>query len=65
MIGVTDEFGKFFDLQFVNDNMKTLKKHQLELVTVKDSNDDGMSFGKYVFYMLASDNVENIPQKKQ
>ena len=37
VVGVTDEFGKFFDLQFVNDNIKLMKSHHLELVTVKDA----------------------------
>lgn len=43
---MTDEHGKFYDLQFVNDNLKLLKAHQLDLVTVKDTNEDNMSFGK-------------------
>ncbi len=29
VVGFTDEFGKFFDLQFVNDNLKLMKTHHL------------------------------------
>lgn len=51
-MGVTDEFGKFFDLQFVNDNIKLMKTHHLELVTVKDAHEDNMSFGNYLIIKL-------------
>lgn len=48
MVGVTDEHGKYYDLQFVNENFKLLKSHQLDLVTARDANEENMSFGTYV-----------------
>lgn len=50
VVGVTDEFGKFYDLQFVHENMKLLKLHTLDLVTAKDANEDNMSFGTLLSY---------------
>jgi hypothetical protein len=38
IVGVTDEHGKFYDLQFLNDNLKLLKTQHLDLVTAKDTN---------------------------
>lgn len=58
-MGATDEYGKFFDLQFISDNIKIMQGHVLELVTTKDANEDNMSFGKLIL-ILASDNVEGF-----
>ena len=37
IVGVTDEYGKFYHLTFVNDNLGFLRPHTLSLVTVKDN----------------------------
>lgn len=38
VVGATDECGKFFDLQFISENIKIMQGHILELVTAKDTN---------------------------
>ena len=38
LIGVTDEYGKFYDLQFVSDNLRILSSHTLNLVLATDAN---------------------------
>ena len=45
LIGVTDEYGKFYDLQFVCDNLRLLSTHTLNLVLTHDANEDNLSFG--------------------
>lgn len=50
VVGATDECGKFFDLQFISENIKIMQGHILELVTAKDTNQDNMSFGIYQVY---------------
>lgn len=37
IVGVTDEYGKFYNLSFVNENLGFLRKHALSLVSVKDN----------------------------
>lgn len=39
LIGVTDEYGKFYDLQFVSDNLRILSSHTLNLVLATDANE--------------------------
>lgn len=56
IVGVTDQYGKFYQLSFVNSNLSFLRGHTLSLVTVKD-NDENMSFGKR-YFDIASDNGE-------
>lgn len=56
VIGVIDQYGKFYDIQFVHENLKLMKNYHLELVTAKDNSygnngvgnngaEDNMSFG--------------------
>lgn len=52
IVGVTDEQGRFYDLDFLHKNLKILKKQQLDLVTVREANDDNMSFGNCVNMQL-------------
>lgn len=44
IIGVTDDNGKFYDMDFVNANPKLFRNHVLNLVLAKE-NDENMSFG--------------------
>ena len=39
LIGVTDEDGKFYDLDFFSDNMRLLSSHTLNLVLASDANE--------------------------
>lgn len=39
LIGLTDEYGKFYDLDFVSDNMPILAPHTLSLVLAIDANE--------------------------
>lgn len=39
IIGITDENGKYFELEFVNENMGLFKSHVLSLVLAKDNNE--------------------------
>lgn len=38
VVGVTDENGKYFDLEFVNENMGIFRSHAMSLVLAKDGN---------------------------
>lgn len=38
LIGVTDEYGKFYDLDFVSEHMRILSTHTLNLVLAMDAN---------------------------
>ena len=62
LIGVTDEYGKFYDLQFVSDNLRILSSHTLNLVLARDANEEILSFGTplLIFSLLKHGNT---PQK--
>ena len=49
IIGITDENGKFYDLDFVNTNPKLFRNHTLNLLLAKE-NDENMSFGNSMYY---------------
>jgi hypothetical protein len=46
ILGITDKFGKFYDLNYAAQNIKTLNNHIFNIVTAKDAIDN-VSFGSH------------------
>lgn len=44
VLGITDQFGKFYDLAYASQHVKTLNNHKFNIVTTKDASDN-ISFG--------------------
>lgn len=44
VLGITDQFGKFYDLAYASQHVKTLNNHKFKIVTTKDAADN-ISFG--------------------
>ena len=46
ILGITDPFGKFYDLSYAAQHIKTLNNHKFNIVTAKDAIDK-VSFGSH------------------
>jgi hypothetical protein len=44
ILGITDPFGKFYDLQYASNHLSTLHNHKFRVVTTRDANNN-VSFG--------------------
>jgi hypothetical protein len=43
-LGITDQFGKFYDLAYAAQHIQTLNNHTFNIVNIKDAADN-ISFG--------------------
>lgn len=60
IVGLTDENGKFYDLNFVVKKLGEFQNKPYFLVTAKDLNEDNMSFGNFTLIQLRSITKESM-----
>lgn len=62
-MGVTDQDDRYYDLEYLAQNLKFFKAHTLTLVTYKEVSEDNMSFASSHFGTAAPEknSKEDIP----
>lgn len=54
LLGVTDQLDRFYDLEYLAKNLKSLKSNTFTLITEKDYTEDNMSFASSEIEMPAA-----------